>query len=196
MARFPTSSPAPTLFALAGGLILVSAIAARILIPPTIHMRISQDELRLMEQAVERNRNARGPQLESAKFTTGDALAGIGANWTFLEQSVLTGAEPARIPGTVPSRQSRLKHGDNVLQLVIHEAKKGNASVLEKALSGYEKIGLAGREGYLVPDASGGASVLFVGSSSVLLLTGVPSVDWKKSLPEALTAYIATVNIP
>lgn len=197
MARFPSSSPAPTLFLVAAGLVLVSAIAARVLIPPTIRMRISQEEYRLMEASVQKKHDEAGPQLQSAKFATGDALAGIGADWTFVEQNVLSGTETPTIPGTKPQRHTRLKQGDDAqVQLVIDEAGKGDAAAFAKTLKGYTALSLAGREGYLVPNSSGGDSFLLVGSTNIVLLTAVPQIDWKQPLSAPLAAYIATVNIP
>ncbi len=198
MARFSlSSSPAPTLFLIAAGLVCVSVIAARVLVPQTIRMRITADEYRLMEQSVQRNRDARSPQLESSKFSTGDALSGIGANWTFIDQAILTASDAKpRFAGTSPQRQTMMKQAESGLQMQVYEAKVIDTASFTKATASAERMNIAGREGYLVPDSSGGSALLLTGPGSIIVLTPVPNLDWKAPLPEALTAYIATVSIP
>ena len=199
MARFSlsSSSPAPTLFLIAGGLVCVSVVAARLLIPQAIRMRITPDEYRIMEQRVQRQRDAQSPQLESSKFSTGDALAGIGAHWTFIDQAVLQGTDAKpRFSGTTPQRQTTLKQAESGLQMQVYEANIVDATVFKQAIASAERLNTAGREGYLIPDVSGGSSLLLMGSRSFIVVTPIPNLKWKQVLPEALTAYIATVSIP
>ncbi|MCC7357805.1 hypothetical protein IT408_04890 [Candidatus Uhrbacteria bacterium] len=198
MVRFPSFSktPAPTLFIISIGLVCVSVIAVRFFLPQTIRLRITEDEYRLMEQAVEKNRAASLPQLESSKFSNGDALSGIGGNWTFLDQAVLDGSTTKpRFAGTVPQRQTMMKLAEGELKLQVYEAKIVDTIAFQKELLSAEKINIAGREGYLVPDISGGSSLLMKGSDSIVVLTVIPNFDWKNRLPDALSAYIATVSI-
>lgn len=150
-----------------------------------------------MEEVVQRKHDAQGPQLQSAKFATGDALAGIGADWTFVEQQVLAGDGTSPVAGTTLQRHTRLKQGTTEeSQLLIDEMRIEQKASFEKAVASYARISLAGRDGYLVPNTSGGDSLLLVGPSNAILLTAIPQPDWKQALSPALAAYIATVNIP
>lgn len=139
------------------------------------------------------------PDLTSAAFPEGDALAGLGADWTYLRQTAFQDRSSAAMPGTSSTRQSVIKAVGKETQLLLEEANIIDRVRLDVALKEQEvaKTEVAGRGGYLVPtaDLAGGTGLLLVGTSTTLLIQDATSAAWPRTvLPEVLS-YIATVRV-
>ncbi len=195
MARRPTFSPVLVVFVLAGVLLLIGAVVVRMTVKPVVHMRISEEEYRMMEEYVA-NQNQVEPQLDSSTFTVGDALVGVGGNWTYIEQSTLTGKEAPLIAGTTPTRQSRLKAIEGDQQMALHEARISDDVVFDAARSKHEMVKIGEREARLVLGKDGSSRLLLAGQTTIVLITPSPLIDWKQKLPEVVATYIASVRIP
>ncbi len=185
------------LFVVGGCTLVLAALWVRFFLPMTLHFKISQEEYKQMEQEVLSRHG--GPELTSSVVPGSDALGGLGADWTYLEATELTGKEPALLAGTRPLRQARIKTIGKNLELSLHEAvvtdvKEFQANV--KSLNGKE-LNLAGRKGFVIAPRGVRAAFLIQGETNVLLISSSdPAFDWTASLPTEIASYIATVNVP
>jgi len=145
------------------------------------------------------------PEFTSAAFQTGDSLAGLGPEWTFLRQDDLSGVANAKIPkGTSGVRETLVKLSDASSTMLLTELKIDDAKALEKALSVKAVVArtIAGRKGYVLPVASmtGGSAFMISGTSTALMLEYGEDpygnlMDWPKTVPAAIASFIATVKV-
>ena len=75
------------------------------------------------------------PEFTSAAFETGDALAGLGPEWTFLRQDALSGVADAKIPkGTSGIRETLVKLSSASSTMLLTELKIDDAKALRRHL--------------------------------------------------------------
>jgi len=141
------------------------------------------------------------PGFTSVRFAGGDALKGLGPNWTFIRQQDQRSMSRSFIDGTAPTRESvvRLISDPNV-SLIIEESNIADRKMLDKALAAKDvkQSKIAGRDGFLVPmgDLAGGQALVLTGTSTVLILQDANAALWPaKPNPEVLM-YVGTVNVP
>ncbi len=132
------------------------------------------------------------PAFASAAFFDGDALKGLGPEWTFLDQTNVS-VSSSVMAGTQDVRVSRIKVSGKDLQFQLTESKIVDGAVLKAALAKktVKKSKIAGRDGYLVSNG-----FLLVGSSTTLFLHIEQSTTWPSSLSAELLSYIGTVRVP
>lgn len=139
------------------------------------------------------------PDLTSAAFTDGDALKGLGTDWTFVRQDDISGQKPI-LSGTVVKRESVVKAVNKETQLVLTESDIVDQKKLDAALTakGIKKFVIAGRDGYIIPtgEKTKGTGFLLVGTNTTLLITDAASATWPSALEAAVLTYIATVHTP
>jgi hypothetical protein len=189
MTDMPTiSNSYRTLFLLGLVLAAVAALAVRV----TPQRVPSPSEGRVATSSV--------PDLTSSAFSEGDALVGLGADWTYISQTSFYGKSAAAINGISPFRQSVIKAVGKSTQLIIEENTMNDRKILDASLASKSviKISVSGREAYLVPlvDMAGGTGLLLVGDKTALLLQDAVSADWPKTLEPEILSYIATVRVP
>jgi len=140
----------------------------------------------------------RVPEFTSATFNDGDALAGLGANWTYLRQTAVEPKAAPDLDGTKPTRESVAKLLAKPVELILNEAQITDAKKLATALKPYKKTTVAGRDGYLIPaaDLAGGTQFALVGTSTVLLIQGGTTAVWPEKLDPEVTIFIQTVRVP
>lgn len=141
------------------------------------------------------------PEPTSAKFASGDALQGLGANWTFLKQEDQRMLSMSFIAGTAPGRESVVQLvGNPKVSLTLEESyindqKKLDAALAEKDV---KKVTVAGREGYIVPMGSlaGGTALVLKGSTTILIIQDTNTELWPEELDTEVATYIATARVP
>lgn len=140
------------------------------------------------------------PAFTSATVYDGDALKGLGPEWTFLRQTDLSEKSATSFAGTAPRRESVVKLVGKQVQLVLTELnvidpKALRASITSQALTGTT---IAGREGYVVsvPGLTGGTGFVLIGSTTALLFQDANVAQWPSELDPAVMSYIAAVRVP
>lgn len=140
------------------------------------------------------------PAFTSAAFTSGDALKGLGPEWTYVRQSTLSPNMVGLIAGTAPTRETVVKLIGKDVGYFFEEADIQDPKVLDAALKGKDvhAVNIAERDGYLIPmgDIAGGTGFLLKGATSILVIQDVNAATWPSELPSELLSYIHTVHVP
>jgi len=140
------------------------------------------------------------PEFASASFPDGDALKGLGADWTFVRQDNVSGKLASALPGTEATRESVIKIVGKDTQLLLTEFEITDAKKLQASLkdASTKKVTVAERSGYIIPtnDIAGGTGFLLVGDSTTLLFQDSRAAEWPKELESEILSYIATVRVP
>ena len=167
---------------------------------------VGMASVRLMRSRAPRSTTQRvaatssAPALTSASFLYGDALAGLGADWTFVRQTELDGGSAAQVEGVSSTRQSVIKAIQSGATLVLEEANIRDQAKLDRSLksTAVKPLTIAGRAGYLVPVISiaGGNGFFLMGSSTTLLVQDADSASWPQTLSSEELSYIASVRVP
>lgn len=169
---------------------LVLALAALVMAERNVPKNSQQTGMNVQELKV--------PEFTSAAFQSGDALSGLGANWTFLRQNEVGDSEKTDLDGTVLTRESVVKLAGKPIQLILSEAQIIDAGKLVKALKEFETKTVAGRTGYILPaaDLAGGTQFALVGTSTVLLVQDANAAQWPEQLDPEVSMYIQTALVP
>lgn len=141
------------------------------------------------------------PEPTSARFASGDALQGLGANWTFLKQEDQRMLSMSFVAGTAPGRESVVQLVSNpkvsltLEESYINDQKKLDAALAEKDV---KKVTVAKREGYIVPMGSlaGGTALVLTGSTTILIIQDTNTELWPEELDPEVATYIATARVP
>jgi hypothetical protein len=133
------------------------------------------------------------PDLTSATFASGDALTGLGADWTFIQQEEYSADVTSTLPGIRPARRTLVKELAGTTELMIEEAVLLGQGEFVQTLK--EQTTLGGREVYLLNESPHRYLVL-VGKTSALLIEYSDHRAWKDPLPPAVASYVATVRVP
>lgn len=188
----------PLFFIGAGALVLVAAMALRSASGPRPSPGSGSG-------AVSTTSESAVPAFTSARFADGDALSGLGPEWTYLWQKELGATDGSGIAGTTPKRQSLVKRSGQSALLLLTELEIADQTKLDKALrdTTVSATTVAGRDGYLIPIASltGGTALLLKGATSVLLIeygeeTYGNMLPWPATIPSDVESYVASVRIP
>ena len=184
------------LFLLGLLLVFLGAIALRATPRPMAYVSTETDQGQPAEDAA----TSTVPDLTSASFPKGDALAGLGADWTYVRQTVLSEKSGSAFPGTFSTRESVIHEIGTKTDLVLEEGNIIDNAALQKGLQSktVTKTQIAGRDAYLVPIASitGGTGLLLVGDTTTLQIQYSQSAEWPKQLDQAVLSYIATARLP
>lgn len=190
-----------TMLGLCAILVLVSAVGIR-LATPRVAPAAEQEGASTTGSATETvvgTTASTVPDLTSAAYPDGDALKGLGADWTFVSQRTITEKSAAALPGTNATRESVIKIVGKETQLLLIESDIADQKKLDVALKAknVKKLTIAKRNGYVVPanGIAGGTGFLLVGKNTTLLLQDSASAVWPKSLEPEILSYIATVNV-
>lgn len=143
------------------------------------------------------------PDFTSATFTTGDALASVGPEWTFVRQTPeeQSASAPA---GTVSKRESVIQSVEHSsLTLLLEEGSIRDRNALNAFLDervkakSYTKTTIAGREGYLVTvaDIMNSKALLLIGDRTYLLIKR-SAAEWPTELEPEVSSYIGSVRVP
>ncbi len=200
--KTPTSFSA-SIFGLSIILVLVTSIGIRLGLPrvsSTPPQNIAGEPAQNALQPTEEASTSTIPDLTSAAFPDGDALKGLGADWTFVRQEDVSNKASNGLSGTRVMRESVISAVGKTTQLLLTESDIIDRKMLDAAVKAKDvkKVIISGRDGYLVPslDKNGGTGFLLVGTNTTLLIQDSASASWPKALDAAVLTYIATVHIP
>jgi len=197
-----------------GGLFLIAAISIRFM--PRVFKPFAkpystieetkrlQEEDRLLNQAANEGQAEEPlalPQPTSAAFVGGDALRGLGSNWTFVSQRDQMMLSMSYFAGTAPQRESVVRLiKDGRVGLVIQESRIVDRKMLDAALKSqdFKETKVAGKSGYIIPmgGLEGGSALLLTGESTVLILQDPETANWPDGLHPEVEMYVRTVNVP
>ncbi len=140
------------------------------------------------------------PAFTSTSFPAGDALLGLGPEWTFLRQEELSEKDGAWLPGTVPTRQSVVKLTTGQVQMFLVESRIQDQAALDMALAdaSIKRATVGGRDGYLVSlgDAQGSVAFALVGPTTVLLIQDGLVANWPKDPVPEVVSFVASLHLP
>jgi hypothetical protein len=197
-----------------GGLFIITAIAIRFL--PRVFKPFAkpystieetkrlQEEDRILNQAANAELAEEPlvlPQPTSAAFVGGDALRGLGSNWTFVSQQDQMMLSMSYIAGTAPQRESVVRLiKDGKVGLVIQESRIIDQKMLDAVLKSKDakEVKVAGKVGYIIPmgGLDGGNALLLAGPTTVLILQDAETANWPDELNPEVEMYVRTVNVP
>jgi len=145
------------------------------------------------------------PLFTSAAFFDGDALHGVGPEWTFISQTNLSAQVPPPanpFDGTIAAKMSVIRLTGKTTQLGLSEYSVSDRAALEKKLATYTQATSAGRQGYLVPvaDEAGSTGFAIVGTNAILLLQYGNSQSanfaaWPSDLEPEVQSLVASIQV-
>ncbi len=144
------------------------------------------------------------PAFTSAKFNSGDVLAGLGPEWSVVRQNQIAGKDAKDLNGTAATRETIVHLIGKNTEMLITEYVINDVGVLDQALGtpNITKHTIAGRDGYIVPVPSltGGSAFFMAGTSTALMLEYGEDpfgnwMPWPDTVPNAIKSYIASVRL-
>ena len=177
-------------------LVVVSALAVRSSAPRTVEISGTSATTTISQTAEPSIAAATTtiPDFASAAFPDGDALKGLGADWTFIDQTTTDSTSTVMgLPGLYQTRVSEVKVNGKDIALLLAEAsildqKKLTAALKQKPV---KQATIAGRKGYFLSNG-----FFLVGSSTTMFIKDDIAKTWPTTLSAEVLSYIGTVRVP
>lgn len=133
------------------------------------------------------------PAFTSASYSDGDALKGLGPEWTVVEQHDFPKGTVGTMAGFTASRTTVVSLLATSTRLSVTEEALMDPPAFAAAVKKdkLQKIQIAGRDGYLI-----GGGFLLVGERTAVFFQQKDSSVWPTHPAAEVLAYIATVRVP